>query len=161
MSDFRVIQGCPVNAIIAPYIWIVTNDCHATVNSIYRGEDAAGILHAHGHHTQAELYEMYLNGQGYPANPPGFSTHELRSDGHAYPRVPRGDALAWWQQGFDVNDADVANVEAQAHKRGWWLFRPYQSGSEFHHLNFETKPIPRSPQTLYRIKRLRSTLPRK
>lgn len=159
MGDFRVIQECPANKWIAPYIAIVCNDAHATINSIYRGNDAAVILHRHGKHTQSELYQMYLHGQGNPANPPGYSTHELKSDGAAYSYMPRGTSLQWWQQGFDVNDADVEHVIKQADWHNWILFRPYSSGSEYHHLNFKSKPRP-TGHTLKRIWRLRSTLPR-
>lgn len=157
--DFRVIQGCPVPKNIAPYIAIVARDANATVNSIYRGHDAERILNAHGKHSQAQLYAMFLAGHGNPANPPGFSTHELKSDGVAYPRTPRGHDLLWWQQGFDVNDADVLRCIRAARSHGWFLWRPYSSGSEFHHLNFVRRPWPR-PRTALRIVRLRRTLPR-
>jgi hypothetical protein len=156
--SFRVINGCPANVWIAPYIAIVCNDAKATVNSIYRGQDAAHILHRHGKHTQQELWDMYQRGQGYPANPPGRSTHELKSDGVAY-RVPAGRDLKWWQQGFDVNDQDVQNVINQAAWHGWALYRPYSTGSEYHHLNFARRPWP-TRHTLARIIRLRATLPR-
>jgi hypothetical protein len=158
MADFRTIQGSPCNSLIAPYIAIVVNDARATVNSIYRGDDAAAILHRHGKHTQRELYAMFLNGQGNPANPPGFSTHELRSDGSAYP-VPRGRALERWQQGFEVNDSDVREVIRQAARHGWQLWQPYPGSSEFHHLNFRVRPRP-TVHTVARIVRLRATLPR-
>lgn len=159
MSEFRVIQGCPCNKWIAPYFAIVTADAHATVNSIYRGQDAARILHKHGHSTQAELYRLYLEGKGNPANPPGFSTHELRSDGVAYPSAPRGSDLQWWQQGIDVNDDDIAHVRHQAVLHGWHMFQPYHSGTEFHHLNFRHKPRP-TRHTVRRLWHLRRTLPR-
>lgn len=157
--EFRVIQGCPCPKNVAPYIAIVVNDAKATVNSIYRGTDAQKILNAHGHSTQAQLYAAFLAGHGNPANPPGFSTHELKSDGAAYPSVPRGHDLPWWGQGFDVNDWETNAVIAQAAAHGWELWRPYPTGSEFHHLNFRKEPKP-TPHTKDRIVRLRNTLPR-
>jgi hypothetical protein len=162
---FRVIQDCPCPAGIAPYIYVVTHAAHATVNSIYRGQDAAALLHKYGKHTQAELYDGYQDGEPgfYPANPPGFSTHELKSDGVAYPNFPRGADLPWWCQGFDVNDSDVEHVEYQASLRGWELFRPYTSGVEYHHLNFKVQPHPdpkRADSNLVRLNHLRDTLPR-
>lgn len=159
MSNFRVIAGCPCNKWIAPYFSIVTADAQATVNSIYRGQDAAWILHKHGHQTQAELYQLFLQGKGNPANPPGFSTHELRSDGAAYPSIPRGGRLDWWQQGLDVNDSDVEHVIRQAAWHGWHMFQPYSAGTEFHHLNFSSKPRP-TPHTVRRLWHLRRSLPR-
>ena len=152
--DFRTIQGNPVDASICPFIAIVVNDAHATVNSIYRGDDAATILHKHGKHTQRELYDTLPAGT---ANPPGFSTHELKSDGVAYPWIPRGHSLLWWMQGFDVNDSDVPHVKYQALTHGWHLFQPYPGGVEFHHLNFAAEPKTRNPMTLSRIARIRRT----
>lgn len=160
--DFCLVQGCPVAKSIAPYIAILATDAHATVNSIYRGADAERILNAHGHRSQAQLYRGWQRRlPGFlAANPPGFSTHELKSDGVAYPSVPRGRALAWWQQGFDVNDSDTGRVIEQARAHGWVVWRPYPAGSEFHHLNFRRRPRP-GWRTAARILRLRVTLPRR
>lgn len=159
---FRVVQGCPCPQNIAPYIAIVLNDTKAFVNSIYRGADAEKLLNAHGHMSQAQLYSGWEQRRvGFlPANPPGFSTHELKSDGVAYPHVPRGHDLPWWCQGFDVNDSEVVRVIAAAHRYGWELWRPYSSGSELHHLNFRRQPKP-TRRTAVRIVRLRLTLPRR
>lgn len=155
MTDFRVIQGCPANVLIAPYLAILARETRATINSIYRGQDAAHILHAHGHHTQAELYATLPRGT---ANPPGRSTHELRSDGVAY-NGPIGRQLEWWQQGIDVNDGDVHRMIHAAWSHGWDLRQPYRSGVEFHHLNFHSRPQARG-LTRARIIVMRSTLPR-
>src|SRR5436305_9673983 len=159
--DFRVVQSCPVGKLQAPYIAIIATDAKATVNSIYRGTDAESILNRHGKHSQAQLYAMFLRGQGAPANPPGFSTHEQKSDGVAYPTVPRGHDLAWWQVGFDVDDSDVVNCIRAAGRHGWHLFRPYHSGVEFHHLNFHQEPKPMNKTDDAHIRRLRDSLPRK
>jgi hypothetical protein len=162
MAKLCLVQGSPVYNDIGPYISILATDAKATVNSIFRGPAAQELLNAHGKHSQAQLYQGFIDREpGFlPANPPGFSTHELRSDGAAYPSVGRGDRLAWWQQGFDVNDSDVDRVIAQGHTHGWVLWRPYDSGSEFHHLNFRQRPGP-GPRTIARIYRLRATLPRR
>lgn len=156
MSDFRVIQGCPANATVAPYIFIVTHEAKATVNSIYRGADAASILHRHGKSTQAEIHQQL------PAisNPPGRSTHELRSDGVAY-QVPVGSHLPWWGQGFDVNDSDVDRVIRAAKKHGWHIWRPYARGVEYHHLNFMYQPKPYGITMAAKLIRVRATLPRR
>jgi hypothetical protein len=165
MHHFRVIQECPAPERISPFIVLVLQG--ATVNSVYRGSDAEPILNRYGKHSQAQLYQGYVDHRpGYlPANPPGFSTHELKSDGAAYPDVPRGHDLEWWMQGFDVNDSEVDDVERQATLRGWELFRPYSSGSEYHHLNFKRAPGPsphgvRVPVTARRIEVVRNQLPR-
>jgi hypothetical protein len=136
MSNFRVIQGSPCNATLAPYIALLVKDTHAIVESIYRGEDARAILNAHGKHTQAQLFRELPRGM---ANPPGQSTHELRSDGVAY-SGPVGRPLEWWEEGFDVRDEFVRAVEARARHYGWELKQPYKVGKEFHHLNFARRP---------------------
>jgi hypothetical protein len=150
-----VIQGSPCNPALAPYFALLVKWSNAHVNDIYRGEDAKAILHAHGKHTQREIHELY------PAisNPPGRSTHELRSDGVAYPG-PIGRQLEWWQEGIDVNDGDVAAMKLHATRHGWQLFQPYHSGVEFHHLNFKIRPRPRGLGDRAQIIRLRATLPR-
>lgn len=160
MAHLCTVQGCAVLSDIGPYIALLANDAHANVRSIYRGDPAAALLHAHGKQTQRDLYWGYVDSRpGYlPANPPGFSTHELRSDGSAY-NVLRGSPLEWWQQGFDVDDTDTDRVIREAASHGWQVWRPYPAGSEFHHLNFRVRPRP-GPRTVARIIRLRRTLPR-
>ena len=153
--SFRIVGNCPVNATLAPYIEIIRRETDCAINSIYRGADAEAILHRHGKHSQAELYATLPAGV---ANPPGRSTHELRSDGVAYPG-PIGRKLDWWQEGFDVNDSDVHRVIAAARKYGWVLRQPYNSGVEFHHLNFAKKPRPRTLKTLRKIVKIRRELP--
>lgn len=157
--SFRVINGCPCPANIAPYMSIVLTDAKAHANSIYRGTDAAALLHKYGHSTQAELYTLYQTGRGNPANPPGFSTHELKSDGAAFPAFPRGADLPWWCQGIDVDDALVERCIAAAKSHGWTMWQPYPAGSEYHHLCFRQQPRP-GLRTAARIVRLRATLPR-
>jgi hypothetical protein len=154
---FRVIQGSPCNAQAAPYFAVLVKDSGATVNSIDRSREAASILHAHGKHTQAEVFATSPPGV---ANPPGRSTHERRSDGVAYPG-PVGRRLQWWQQGIDVNDSDVHLMMVAAHARGWHLVQPYKAGVEFHHLNFARKPRPKGPRTMAKLIRIRATLPRR
>lgn len=161
MSNFRVIQGCPCNPTLAPYIALMADEIKSPVNSIYRGADAEWILKRHGHQSQRELYNGWIRKlPGYlPANPPGRSTHELRSDGAAY-AGPVGRKLAWWQQGFDVNDNEVERWKSIARTHGWILFQPYRSGLEFHHLNFYKRPRPASLRSRLKIIHLRATLPR-
>ncbi len=156
--SFRIVGGCPVNATLAPYIEILRRESGCTINSLYRGRDARAILQRHGKHDQAWLYEHLPAGV---ANPPGISTHELRSDGRAYPSIPVGQPLQWWQQGIDVNDADVPAVKAAARKYGWIVFQPYKVGVEVHHLNFIKQPKARTRRTRARLIYLRARLPRR
>lgn len=162
--QFRVLQGCPCPASIAPYFALLAEDCAkhgwpVTFNSIYRGDDAAALLHAHGKRTQREIHADPALAS--ISNPPGFSSHELRSDGNPIYHTRRGLPLPEWQQGIDVNDADVSRLIATARARGWTLARPYTSGAEFHHLVFAIQPRPQGPRTMVKLIRLRATLPRR
>lgn len=139
---FVVIDSCPVPAEIAEQVKALKHDVpSAVLQSAYRGDQAAGLLKRLGKSTQAMLYNGWLRRlPGFnPANPPGRSTHELRSDGVPY-RGPIGRPIRAWGCGLDFNDGAIPALIQAAHRRGWDLFQPYHSGSEFHHLNFRRKP---------------------
>lgn len=157
---FRVIDGCPCPATIAPYVYLVLRRAGQNASSIYRGEDAKAILHRHGKHTQAEIHAAM------PAisNPPGLSQHELRSDGYGNPKVPRGGKLEAWQVGIDSgtdSPHDKAAVHGAAKHYGWHIRHPYRRGVEGHHWCFATRPKPHSLRMRAKIIRLRATLPRR
>lgn len=142
---FVVVQGSVVPAQLAPMLREALKDSGAHLNSVYRGDEAAALLHKLGKHTQRELYQGWVHHKpGFlPANRPGTSTHELFNDGVAYKGKP-GARLAWWQVGVDVNDADVAKLIAAAKKLGWQVSRTYPlSKSEYHHVNFRKPPVVR------------------
>lgn len=111
-------------------------------SSILRTQGAVNYARSKGAvlSSQKELYDGFRSGRpGFnPANPPGRSTHERRSDGVAYPG-PVGRPLRWWQVGLDCHDSSRA-IEV-ARQRGWIAVRPYASGSEFHHINFVKPPV--------------------
>lgn len=145
-ARYKVIDGCP-----APrkYAWawhklkIEVVGAHGTLyNSIYRGSDAAGILHAHGHHTQAEVIQLHAEGvPGFgPADPVDLSSHCLYNDGLVAPHRPVGSKIPGWECGFDVNDALVPKVEMAIRKLGFHGRRVYLVGSEYHHFNFTRPP---------------------
>lgn len=98
-----------------------------------------GVPEKYGKLSQAALYAGWIAGKaGFnPANPPGRSTHELRSDGVAY-RGPVGRPLAWHQLGLDVTNSD--QLLAILNKLGYDAFRPYSAGSERHHINLRKSP---------------------
>ena len=144
---FEVIDNCPVPAAIARQVRLLKRDVpSAVLQSAYRGDEAAGLLKRLGKSTQAMLYNGWLRRlPGFnPANPPGRSTHELRSDGVAY-RGPVGRPIRAWGCGLDWNDAAVPALIVAARKRGWILVQPYHSGAEFHHLNFRKRPALSTP----------------
>lgn len=138
---FKELDGCAVPRPLYPVLKRLKEESGCTYVSVCRADTPAvrAILAKSGKHTQAYLY-AHQGTQGIgPANPPGHSTHELRSDGVAY-RVPNGQALKWWQCGMDIDDAHIVAFERAARRHGWSVHRPYASGSEYHHENFVSKP---------------------
>jgi hypothetical protein len=140
--EFVVIDHCPAPASMGPVLRAIRTAVvggGTLYNSIYRGEDAAALLHANDKRTQAELFAEL--GPGV-ANPPRQSTHELYNDGVAY-RGWRGQKLrAHWKVGLDVNDSLVRATMAEAAKHNWILTQTYPgSAVEFHHLNFRKPPV--------------------
>lgn len=155
----RVIDGCACPASIAPYIYLVLKRAGQSASSIYRGEDAKAILHAHGKRTQAEIHrDLPLI-----SNPAGQSTHELRSDGSAWPG-PIGRKLQEWQVGTDSGVDSHASKMAINHAAefyGWETFHPYNSSTvEGHHWGFKHQPKSKGLQRV-RIIALRARLPRR
>jgi hypothetical protein len=138
------VQGNPVPWRLAKVIGPALKESGATLLSGYRGPDRAArkILRKHGKHTQGELYIGWLKRlPGFnPANPPGLSTHELRSDGRAYPYRHPGAPLAWWQLGMDVDDAHVDRFLKALRRRGVQAWRPYPGSREYHHVNIRAEP---------------------
>lgn len=154
----RVVDGCPCPASVAPYIARILDRAGQSANSIYRGEDARALLHAHGKHTQREIFQSSPPGV---ANPPGRSTHELLSDTRAY-AGPAGRKLAEWQVGVDsgantTRDRDA--IQRAARELGWPVKHPYAAGVELHHWNFVKRPRPRNPRQYLHIVRARRALP--
>jgi lysozyme len=153
---YLVIDGCPCPYEVAAQVYRVLRKAKQTGNSIYRGEDAKGLLHAHGKHTQAEIHAMYPS----ISNPPGRSSHELRGDG----TVGRpGEHLAGWQVGVDSGSDDpaaAAAVEKAARAYGWTVYHPYARGVERHHWNFKVPPRARNPLQASRLIAIRARLPR-
>lgn len=109
------------------------------VNSADRRE---GTAERYGRLSQAALYAGWIaHRAGFnPANPPGRSTHELRSDAVAY-RGPVGRPLSWWQLGLDCSEA--AELRTVLNRLGYAAFRPYPDGREVHHVNLRRSPTAR------------------
>ena len=114
----------------------------------------AGIPERFGKMSQASLFSCFTrskamgrcpsdcSGNCNPANPPGFSSHELRSDGsRGFPGKARGAKLKWFELGIDVDDSDGLLKHLQA--LGYKVHRTYPgSTTEAHHLNFTASPGP-------------------
>jgi hypothetical protein len=93
-----------------------------------------GVAERFGHQSQAALYAGFQKGlPGFnPANPPGFSSHELRSDGSALFGY-RGRKLPWYEMGLDVDQDDA--LQMRLREMGVDARHPYSTPSEAHHLN--------------------------
>jgi len=143
LPKYVIVHGVVAPRQLVPFLNILVHEAHATPNSVYRGDDARLLLAKVGKHSQKWLYDHQgTPAQPYPANPPGYSTHELRNDGVAYPKLRRGATIPWWACGIDVNDSDVHRVIAVAAKHGWKVSQTYpNSKGEYHHLNFRRPPL--------------------
>lgn len=95
MATYAVIDRCPVPVGLAAVVAEAKRRGAGTLQSCYRGDDARGVLNRFGKHSQFQLYWGWVHRlPGYnPANPPGYSTHEKRNDGAAYPGLRRGAPL--------------------------------------------------------------------
>lgn len=138
MAKYLILHNCPVPAKLHPELKLIAARTGASLNSCYRGTDAESLLRRYGKQSQRQLYNLYLAGRGNPANKPGFSTHELRSDGVAY-RIPRGLPLRYWQVGQDWSDPGA--VVREAKRLGFTATVTYPTNPrEGHHINFRKEP---------------------
>lgn len=141
MTTFKLLNCRPVPAALYDELAEIQRRCGVTFTSIDRSQ--AGVNYARGQgctlSSQAELYQAYLNGTGNPANPPGYSTHERRSDGVAYSWIPRGFPLRDYMVGID--STDPGGIIREARELGWLVTVTYPSNPrESHHVNFRKKP---------------------
>lgn len=148
MSRFTTIDGCPVPNALAAAVLEVKRRTGQSLVTCYRGDDpeALAIMHAHGKHSQGELYAAWERGEaaaygilGTP-NRPGQSTHEQRSDGRAYPG-PVGRKLADFECGMDWPDAAIPAVMRAFTAIGAVPVHPYTTGAEYHHINLRHPPV--------------------
>lgn len=111
-----------------------------------------GVAERYGHSSQYALYQAFLAGRGYPANPPGRSSHELRSDGNPVYRVPAGHSLAPYMLGIDAIDDgssnDCSRLLWHLQRVGFHVARPYHTGAEAHHFLFTQDPSGRARRIL-------------
>lgn len=148
---FELIDCCPAPERLIPLLITIKAETGCTYQSIFRGTEARRLLAKCGKHDQAYLYAHQHDPGFNPANPPGRSTHECRSDAVAY-RGPVGRRLRWWQVGIDVDDAHVAAFIAAANRHGWHAHITYPgSASEYHHINLTKRPK-YSPAIWWRIR---------
>ena len=131
----------PVPAKIEPVVVVCLRASGGTLSSGLRTVDAVAWARSRGAvlQSQAELYDLFVRGQGNPANPPGFGTHELRSDGVAFPAITRGMKLRWYMVGLDIGAVSGQRFCDEARDEGWVCAVSYPS-SESWHVNFRKRP---------------------
>lgn len=142
-TTFVAIDGCPCPVQIADEIREIKRLSEGTLVSMYRGSvgNAPAILWANGKKTQTQLWVMFLNGTGNPANRPGESTHEGFNDGVAY-KGPAGMKLEPWQTGMDWDIPHVRAVVDAARTKKWVATVTYpHSSRERQHVNFRKEPV--------------------
>ena len=152
---YLIVDGCPAPYDVAPYIYLVLRRAGQTASSIYRGDDAAALLHRHGKHTQREIHTAPATAA--ISNPPGHSSHELFTDDGQH-RLPR------WKVGIDSGGngrADKLRINNAAKHYGWKTEHPYKRGVEGHHWNFAEQPRAKGLRMRLLIIRTRARLPRR
>jgi lysozyme len=138
---FEVVDGCPVPVEAAPLVHAAKQRTGETLNSCFRGVEARAILNAHGKHDQAYLYQGWLRRlPGFnPANPPGSSPHECRSDGVSPPGFRRGARIPAVLVGQDWGP-DAWRVVAAYRAMGVPAYHPYASAFERQHVGIASVP---------------------
>lgn len=127
LTQVAVLDGTPVTLEqkIA-LLYARTKGWAGIVNSGDRRSKIANLLHRLGKSTQAELYQLYREGRGAPANPPTQGTHMRLGDGVI--GAP-GQPIPTWQQGLDTSDA--TNLRRILSAAGFSIQRTY-SNEEWH-----------------------------
>lgn len=104
--------------------------------------------------SQKFLFENQHRPGFFPANPPGFSSHELRSDGNGF-YGPRGARIPRYKLGIDAVQrpgGDAASVVSWLNRHGYSATRPYNVLSERHHFSFRKSPATNARKRLTRWK---------
>lgn len=99
-----------------------------------------GVAERFGKSSQHALYRGWSKRlPGFlPANPPGRSSHELRSDGNRAWGRRAGAVLHWYELGLDASDSD--RLQDELRKLGVDARHIYFSPSEAHHVNVMRDP---------------------
>ena len=125
---------------------------HLVVSS---GDRRKGVAERFGHMSQQALWDCFqakvrtgvcpahCHGNCLPANRPGFSSHELRSDGMAFYKAPRGAKIADYMLGLDCEapgTGSAARLVAWLNSHGYHAARIYHTTAEAHHFSFSKSP---------------------
>ncbi len=125
---------------------------HGWNGTLSSSDRRPGVAERYGKRSQKALFDCFQESQALggrcpaqcggncnPANPPGQSSHECRSDGSAFGARSAGARLEWWELGLDVTDTDKALAVLK--QLGYRVRRTYpNSVRERHHINFTRSP---------------------
>lgn len=137
----RIVAACLALAEKKGGYLIGVNSSLRTVSAIKQHNRSMGT----NLHSQAELYNMFLRGAGNPANQPGFSSHEERSDGNSQYRdskgriLPRGSKIRKFMVGVDSDQAHQIVQTLRALGIDARITYP-TNPREQHHLNIFSDP---------------------
>jgi hypothetical protein len=138
---------------------------HLIVNSGIRRESIVKTWRGKGlrsgYKSQKQLWDGFQAGLPgfFPANRPGFSSHEGYADGVAVfhkadgSRAPRGAEIVKYEWGLDAVDkpgGDARRLTAWLNLHGYRAVRPYATNSERHHLCFRKSPAANARKRLAR-----------
>jgi len=128
---------------------------HSWDGQLVSSDRRKGVAERFGKKSQATLFDCAqrkiatgqcpadCGGDCAPANPPGASSHELRSDANGFPG-PVGRQLKWFELGLDVSDSD--GLISVLDQLGYKAHRTYPNSiPEHHHVNFTASPGPVLP----------------
>lgn len=133
---------------------------HLIVNSADRRDGVVRRFNRrYGTHLQSQkmLWDGFRAGRPgfFPANPPGFSSHELRADGTAFYGA-RGAMIPRYKLGIDAVNTpggDASHVVKWLNAHGYRSTRPYSTSSERHHFSFAKSPASNARKRLRAWKR--------
>lgn len=137
-----------------------THGGHLIVNSADRRDSVIRRFN-HKYHTDLKSQKALWEGWKarlpgfFPANPPGFSSHERRSDGIPFYGA-RGKLVPWYKLGIDAVQrpgGDASSVVSWLNAHGYSAARPYTTTSERHHFSFRESPASNARKRLRRWKR--------
>jgi lysozyme len=126
---------------------------HGWRGTLQSSDRRKGVAERYGKRSQAVLFSCFdrfqklgkrcppdCMGQCNPANRPGESSHEIRSDGTAaFGNRRKGALLAWWELGLDVSESDALLQILPS--LGYSVKRTYPNSiKEHHHINFTKSP---------------------
>jgi lysozyme len=129
---------------------------HGWGGRVTAADRRAGIPEQFGKKSQATLFACFQRreatgvcpaecaGDCNAANPPGHSSHELRSDGRGFGKRPSGAKLNWYELGIDVDDP--VGLLGHLKALGYKAHQTYKGSSqEVQHINFTADPGPVLP----------------